>query len=155
MGKHQEDAKMTFTGTDYTYLTNIEPNKIESIFVKKVHGHWPSAIIETFDREKDHLVLFFAKNAEMNQFHDENGYSLNMEGEGCFMLCARNFSAFQSDADIFNVSTPESMQNVDRYYSKLLFSSAWEYTLVLPDLIEESVFANKIHMFLMDSILKK
>lgn len=145
---------MTFTGIDYTYLTNIEPGKVEINFVKNIANYWPNPIIETFDREDNHLVLFFAKNETMNQLHEEDGYSLNSEGEGCFMFCARSFSAFSSDAEIFNIMVPDGMTNIERYQSKLLFVDLWEYTLVLPALIEESVFANKIHTFLIDALGK-
>ncbi len=143
---------MDITGSDYTYLANIAPAQVELLFSKKVTELWITPFIDVFDRTSDHLELFFGKDVEMSHFQDENGFVLNEEGQGCFMLCARQFSFLQCDVTTFNITSPDDVKGMDPYDSKLFLADIWEYTLVLPTLIEESPFSQKIHDYLMGAI---
>jgi hypothetical protein len=150
MEKHQGNVDMEITGSDYTFLTNIGPEFVEPLFVKKIESCWVLPIIEEFERTNDELELFFAKDAEMNRLHEENGFSLGQDGQGCFMFCAERFRLLQCDAKLFNVASPDDMEGRTR--SRTFLTNVWEYSLVLPDLIEDSPFSQKIHGYLMEAI---
>ncbi|HEY6253486.1 MAG TPA: hypothetical protein VI685_26305 [Candidatus Angelobacter sp.] len=143
---------MEIQGEDYVYLTNVEPGKVEPIFLKKLREHWPSPLIQTFDRTNGHIWLHIAKDEEMYHFNEEHGASLNENGEGCFMLLAGHESLLQADVQISNVYLNGAHYNVAPHDAKLILINRWEYTLVLPALIEESEFARKIHEYLMETI---
>ena len=145
---------MMITGADYTYLVNIGPENVELKFLEKIEKYWPSPLVDIFDRRSDYIELFFSKDSEMNQFHEENGFSVNTNGEGCFMLYARRFPLLQCDVKISNISSPDEIKGIDPYDSKLFLMNVWEYTLVLPELVEESVFAKTIHDYLMNAFLE-
>ena len=139
-------------GSDYVYLTNVEPAKIEPLFLEKLREHWPSPLIETFDRTDDHIELFIAKDEEMRHFNQEHGAVLNENGEGRIMFFAGLMPMHQSDIQVSNVYLLNKKYNVAPHPEKLFLINAWEYTLVLPALIQESKFARKIHEYLMATI---
>src|ERR1700677_1642130 len=85
-------AKMDITGSDYTYLSNIGPDDVEILFMGRLQEIWPSPLVEVFDRTRDHIELFVARDVKMNSFCEEKGFSLDRNGQGCFMFCARKFS---------------------------------------------------------------
>lgn len=138
-------------GEDYVYLTNVEPGKVESVFLEKLRGHWPSALIKTFDRTNESIWLYIAKDEEMDRFSEEHGASLNENGEGSVMFMANHQSLLQADVQVSNVYLNGAYYNVEPHPAKLILMNRWEYTLVLPALIEESEFARKIHGYLMET----
>lgn len=68
------------------------------------------------------------------------------------MLYARRFASLESDASISNIIEPRDLANIDLYDTKLLLENLWEYTLVLPALLEESDFSRRVHNVLMFSV---
>ena len=117
-------------GEDYVYLTNVEPGKVESLFLEKLRGFWPSLLIKTFDRTNEHLWLDIAKDEEMFRFTEEHGASLNENGEGSLMFMANHQSLLQADVHISNVYLNGAHYNVEPHEAKLILRNRWEYTLV-------------------------
>jgi hypothetical protein len=140
---------MEVTGYDYMYVANADGDKVAALFVQKVRNMWPSCSIDNPGLAKSHVELYFEKDEEMGRFQEENGYSLNENGEGCFMLFANRVAHFEGDARLWNVRI-SSGHFVDE--AKLLFRDVWEYTLVLPALICEGNFSERIQDFLTESI---
>ena len=148
---------MELTGVDYEYFTNIDPAEVEARFVAGIKDMWPAPVINDtgFDgvgRTKDRLDLFFQKDKAMGRFQDENGYALDENGEGCFMLIAVRYGIFDSHARIGKILHPAHQEGVGTHEVRLFFRNAWSYTLVLPALIDESPFSKRIHDLLMDSL---
>jgi hypothetical protein len=148
---------MELTGVDYVYLTNIDPAEVEARFVAGIKDMWPAPVIDDtgldgLGRTKDQLGLFFQKDEAMGRFQEENGYALNENGEGCFMLSAVRDGIFDSHARIEKILHPVHQGGVDPYEVRLFFRNAWFYTLVLPAPIDESPFSKRIHDLLMDSL---
>lgn len=136
---------MEITGTDYTYFANIDPVEIELAFVRKIKKFWPQPVIEVCERDDDGIEIFFAKDAEMDFGFATSGYSLNEDGEGCFMFYCRKFPLLQCEALLGNVAAPDEIKDIDNYSSTLVLNNIWEYTLVLPGLREKSDFSMRIH----------
>jgi len=85
-------------------------------------------------------VVFFYKNEEMLEYHDENGYNLDIDGQGCFCIEARN-------ADLYCTASLHEFDDKsgpDPYPANLAFENVFHYLLVLPDFIEKSEFCKAI-----------
>jgi len=143
------------TGLDYIYLSNVPPSIVIPRFKKKILRLWPMPIVEEFDRTNDKVELFFARDAQMNQQHEDLGYTLNIDGEGCFMLSARRIDFLQGDIHIINWKTPVKMANIEPYDAHLSLLNAWEYTLVLPGQVTESKFLTDLHLGFMSVLCPK
>lgn len=72
-----------WTGYQYGFYTNKPIDFVLSEWRKKV-----SAINYKYDYSIDEgdKFLFCYKNNEMYEYHLENGYNIDMQGEGCFMI---------------------------------------------------------------------
>ncbi|NHZ43529.1 hypothetical protein [Massilia aquatica] len=142
---------MEITGSDYTYWSNIPAEKTTASFLNKVSLMWPTALVDD-ERSEGEVEIFVSKNAAMDDFHEENGYALNEEGEGCFMFGAQWSPFFQSDIHIASIIRPAHLMSSCPHDSTIILANATCYTLVLPTLLEESNFSKKIHAFLIDSL---
>jgi len=138
------------TGVDYVIYTTISIFDIIDTFKYRIRERWTTFIVEEFDVEKDkRLELFFARDKAMNRFHDENGYTLDANGEGCFMiLCEMRKNM---NLDIFVKEQVHGLNGSPTmaYDSMLIGNNLWEYSIVLPDVVEDSAFC----MFIMDSLI--
>lgn len=146
---------MGISGVDYTYLANVEPAWVELSFLKKVKEIWPKPIMELCEQKEEGVEIFFAKDALMDFLHADNGYTLNEEGEGCFMFYTRKFSLLQCDAQLSHAYSPGEIKCMDSYRSSLFLANVWEFTLVLPARIEEADFSRKIHQSLVDVLSER
>lgn len=72
-----------WTGYQYGFYTNKPIDFVLSEWRKKV-----LAINYKYDYSIDEgdKFLFCYKNNEMYEYHLENGYNIDMQGEGCFMI---------------------------------------------------------------------
>ena len=72
-----------WTGYQYGFYTNKPIDFVLSEWRKKV-----LAINYKYDYSIDEgdKFLFCNKNNEMYEYHLENGYNIDMQGEGCFMI---------------------------------------------------------------------
>ena len=139
------------TGVDYViYSTNSIFDIIDS-FCCCLKERWSSFVVEEFDVEAEkRLELFFAKDKKMNRFHDKNGYALDTNGEGCFMLMGEAKDVLSIAITVKEQVHYKGFGATEAYDSKLIGSNIWEYTLVLPDIIEENSFCK----YIMDSLVK-
>lgn len=144
---------MTFTGFDWVVLSNTAPADVRRLFAARLNALWSFPMVEEFDGSAAHFELFFSKDKAMNEFHEKNGFSLNDDGQGCFMLCGRKFDLFHGVANIHDVKEPRILAGIEPYFSGLLFKNIWEYTVVLPDDPDENPFSRKIVSMLEASLL--
>jgi hypothetical protein len=93
-----------------------------------------------YNRYEDEENLFFYKNEKMYDYHLENGYNTDMDGEGCFSIEAKN-------TKIDGVATLNKFadhSNFDPFDISLVFSSVFYYMLVVPYSIDDSFFSKQI-----------
>lgn len=140
------------SGIDYVVVSNIPFQEIEPLFVQKIFSHWKNPLIEEFNRSETHLELFFAKNEAMSKKHEKKGFSVDKNGEGCFMFCSRRIEYFEGNIKVQKIVQPVSMASINPYEACFLLHHVWEYTLVLPEVIEESRFSRNIFEDLKKSI---
>ena len=91
-------------------------------------------------------TLFSYKNDEMYEYHLENGYNIDMQGEGCFMIQAKK-TQLRGKATLFEFEDDSNM-GFDPYDINLRFNNLYYYVLVLPEEPENSSFSQKINNFL-------
>lgn len=140
------------TGLDYVFISNLSAHIAEKNFLAKLHLIWNTPIIEEYERRPDHLEIFFAKNELMNKAHEENGFSLDPNGEACFMLLARKIKFLQGEVHIRGWKYPKEMINIEPYNSQLSLKNIWEYTLVLPSPITANAFSRQLYNALLYSL---
>ena len=119
------------TGFDYVFLSNRKQGDVERQFITKIKSCWPMLIVEELLRTETSLELFFSKNEKMVTHHDQYGYALDDNGEGCFMLYARQMS-ISCNAHLSRFTRPEELTNASSYSAVICFEAINEYTLVLP-----------------------
>lgn len=139
------------TGVDYVIYSTTSIFHVIGNFYNQIKVRWEHFIVQEFAYEADkYLELFFAKDEAMNHHHEEHGFSLNCNGEGCFMLFVKKIAV--TDLNIFVKEQIRGQNNIptESYDSKILAENLWEFTLVLPATIEDSPFSK----FIMDSLLK-
>lgn len=138
------------TDVDYVIYSTVSIFQVIDIFYDQLKRRWAQFIVEEFGHEKDqYLELFFAKDEAMNHRHEEHGFHLDCNGEGCFMVFGKKIAA--ANLDIFVREQIHSQNDIPTvsYNSKILAENLWEFTLVLPDTIEDNPFSR----FIMDSLL--
>lgn len=138
------------TGVDYVIYSTTSIFHVIGCFYNQIKVRWEQFIVQEFGYEADtYLELFFAKDEAMNHHHEEHGFSLDCNGEGCFMIFGKKLEV--TDLDIFvneQIHYPNEI-STESYDSKILAENLWEFTLVLPETIENSPFSK----FIMDSLL--
>lgn len=133
------------TGNDYVFISNIKPDIVEIGLRKMFKNIWKNPIIEVCERQFDRLELFISKDTQMGIHHEEHGFSLDNNNEGCVFFGARTFSILQGDVNVLSWNEPEKLRNLAPYMTSISLLNVWEYTLVLPAEIEESVFCKSIY----------
>ena len=110
--------------------------------------------LENYNDEKNYdnkeniwNTLFCYKNKEMFEHHLEEGYNIDMDGEGCFMIQAKK-AQFRGRANLFDVVEDDSNIKCAPHDIDLRFNSLFYYCFVLPEEPECSSFSQKIRGFL-------
>jgi hypothetical protein len=134
-----------FTGIDYVFVSNLEPEVVEIELTKLFEKIWGNPIIEVCERQHDSVELFISKNVEMGIHQDEHGFTLDKNNEGCVFYGMRKFFFLQGDSDAIYWNKPEKLKRKAPYKVNISLLNVWEYTLVLPAEIEESVFCKSIY----------
>lgn len=93
--------------------------------------------------------LFSYKNNEMLEYHYENGYNIDMQGEGCVTIEAKKVS-LNAVATLIEF---ERETNFEPYNINLHLKDLYYYVLVLPEELENSEFSRKLHELFI-SVLK-
>lgn len=83
--------------------------------------------------------LFCYKNNEMYKYHLENGYNIDMQGEGCFMIEEKR-AQLRGRATLFEFESNSNIGFEPRDID-LRFNSLFYYSLVLPEEPENSSFS--------------
>jgi hypothetical protein len=143
------DKYMTeWTGVMYGFYTNKSIDDVFSSLIKKI-----ASINYKYKRDsfRDEEFLFFYKNDEMQDSHLENGYNLDINGEGCFGIEAKN-TTLNGIATLFEFDNDSDFEPYD---INLHFDNVFYYVLVLPELIENSVFCQNIHNLFVNILHEK
>ena len=141
------EVYMEWTGYWYGFYTNKPIDFVFSEWRKKM-----SIINYQYDYSLDNKeniwdTLFCYKNKEMFEHHLEEGYNIDMDGEGCFMIQAKK-AQFRGRANLFDVVEDDSNIKCAPHDIDLRFNSLFYYCLVLPEEPECSSFSQKIRGFL-------
>ena len=150
------EVYMEWTGYWYGFYTNKPIDFVFSEWRKKMsiinyqydydlvnynHGN------DYDNKENIWDTLFCYKNKEMFEHHLEEGYNIDMDGEGCFMIQAKK-AQFRGRANLFDVVEDDSNIKCAPHDIDLRFNSLFYYCLVLPEEPECSSFSQKIRGFL-------
>ena len=147
---------MEWTGYWYGFYTNKPIDFVFSEWRKKMSiiNYQYDYRLENYNHEKNYdnkeniwNTLFCYKNKEMFEHHLEEGYNIDMDGEGCFMIQAKK-AQFRGRANLFDVVEDDSNIKCAPHDIDLRFNSLFYYCLVLPEEPECSSFSQKIRGFL-------
>lgn len=127
-----------WSGVMYGFYTNKSIDSVFSLWNEKI-----TSINYKYKRDcfRDEEFLFFYKNDEMKNSHLENGYNLDVDGEGCFCIEAKN-TKLNGIATLFEFDNDSDFEPYD---INLHFDNVYYYVLILPDLIDNSDFCQSIH----------
>ena len=147
---------MEWTGYWYGFYTNKPIDFVFSEWRKKMSiiNYQYDYRLENYNHERNYdnkeniwNTLFCYKNKEMFEHHLEEGYNIDMDGEGCFMIQAKK-AQFRGRANLFDVVEDDSNIKCAPHDIDLRFNSLFYYCLVLPEEPECSSFSQKIRGFL-------
>lgn len=150
------EVYMEWTGYWYGFYTNKPIDFVFSEWRKKMSiiNYQYDYDLVNYNHGKDYDnkeniwdTLFCYKNKEMFEHHLEEGYNIDMEGEGCFMIQAKK-AQFRGRANLFDVVEDDSNIKCAPHDIDLRFNSLFYYCLVLPEEPECSSFSQKIRGFL-------
>ena len=150
------EVYMEWTGYWYGFYTNKPIDFVFSEWRKKMSiiNYQYDYDLVNYNHGKDYDnkeniwdTLFCYKNKEMFEHHLEEGYNIDMDGEGCFMIQAKK-AQFRGRANLFDVVEDDSNIKCAPHDIDLRFNSLFYYCLVLPEEPECSSFSQKIRGFL-------
>ena len=143
---------MEWTGYWYNFYSNKPIDFVFSEWRKKMSiiNYQYDYDVVNYNHGKDYDnkeniwdTLFCYKNKEMFEHHLEEGYNIDMDGEGCFMIQAKK-AQFRGRANLFDVVEDDSNIKCAPHDIDLRFNSLLYYCLVLPEEPECSSFSQKI-----------
>ncbi|MBO9202436.1 MULTISPECIES: hypothetical protein [Niastella] len=130
---------MELTGEMYGFYSNRELPVVFEELKKFAESIGYKFNIHTFHEWEN---IFFYKDEQMLQYHDEKGYNTALNGEGCFGIEAKKNTKLIGIATLFEF---EGDSNFDPHDINLVLNHVNYYLLVIPDIIEEDEFSKKIH----------
>jgi len=139
------------TGVDNVIFSDKDFNKFKIEFNKKITSFWKDFIVEDLS-EDGQIDLFYAKDKEMYDRHDDVGFVINEKGESCFLVLHSKLSSVDLNIIVEEQITPALEFDVESYNSKLILSNLYMYTLVTPGLIDECEFSRKLYDALCSSL---
>ncbi|AXE19122.1 hypothetical protein DR864_15865 [Runella rosea] len=131
---------MEISGYDYIIYSQKSFFELEECIINEIKLIWENPIIDKSieGNTTDKIWLFIAKDIEM--YNDDTiGYGLNKDKEGCFSIIADKVS-FE---DIITVSIDNDRKPT--HDIRFILDNVWSYTLVLPEVIEDSPFSMQIY----------
>jgi len=136
-----------FTGEFYRFYSNKGIDNIFSLFEEKISnfGYFSRRYFEPIAGDE---VLFCFKDSDMFEYHSEHGYNLDIDGQGCFCVEAKQVK-LRGAASLFEF---ENESDFAPYRINLILDNIFYYFLILPGVIEESKFCKKIYDHFVDSI---
>lgn len=127
-----------WTGVMYSFYSNKNEGDVMPLFCEFMQELAFKCKKTTFKTDK---FWFFYKNAEMIHMHNECGYNLNMNGEGCFSIEAKR-TKLHGMANLFEF---EGEKNFEPYDINLRMDDVFYYMLLLPSEIDKSIFCRSIY----------
>lgn len=129
-----------WTGELYGFYTNKPIVDVFNILKKEIYKIGYQFEYHSYNAEES---LFFYKDNDMLAHHEEVGYNLDIDNQGCFCIEAK-IANLHGIATLFEF---ESKSNFEPYDINLLLDNIFYYVLVLPDFIDKSTFCLDIHNF--------
>ncbi|PWV47471.1 hypothetical protein [Chitinophaga sp. S165] len=134
------------TGNDYTLISNKEFREFFPAFVEHLKRHDAQLIVEDVEIAEEELYEYLlAKDQKTYDEYQENGYAANERGEGCFVLLARRIDRLEYNVEVTTKIEDDVEEAIDPYSSVLLLRNTWSYTLILPAVIEDSEYCQRIY----------
>lgn len=134
------------TGNDYSLISNKEFREFFPAFVENLKRHDAQLIVEDVEiAEEESYEYLLAKDQKTYDEYQENGYAANERGEGCFVLLARRIDRLEYNVEVTTKTEDDVEEAIDPYSSVLLLRDAWNYTLILPAVIEDSEYCQRIY----------
>lgn len=151
------------SGYDNVIFSNKTPAIALNRFTEALKRRWTdfldddewTQIINSDDSRDKEIDFFFCKNSKMDSLHEENGYHLNSDGEGCFYLIVRAVKKFAAETTIEN-ELKNSSGDLDRetYSSIIILDNLHEYTIVTPGDPKSNEFSAFLISILTESIVE-
>lgn len=116
-----------------------------------VKNIWKDPIVdrEQDENDKDNVDIYVLKDDEMDKFSDEYAYALDKNGEGPFMLYAKKCPLLQGEYRVVSYNEPKRLRGFKPYDEMLndviSLIDVFQYSLILPEIIEESDFCKNIY----------
>lgn len=146
------------TGYDNIIFSNKDPRHAMDKFTSSIKKRWPTFMDEEdwnsmLHNPNEKIDFFFCKDEKMSDFHDENGYSINASGEGCFYVIVIFIEQFNANVTIEKeIENSHGDFNRDPYDAIIAFNSIYEYTIVTPDDPSEDEFSSFLVSSLIESL---
>lgn len=128
---------MELTGQLYGFYSN---KKISSVFEElKKYAKSTDYLCEhnTYDDEES---LFFFKDEEMKQYHEEEGYNTDQKSQGCFCVEAK-MTKLDGISTLFEFEGSSDFDPID---INLVFTKVYYYVLTVPHFLENDKFSKTI-----------
>ncbi|MEN2773853.1 hypothetical protein ABCY62_02130 [Acetivibrio clariflavus] len=136
------------SGVDYIFISNIDGKYVNKCFRDFFTKLWGTPIFDdslmcSKENKTEHYELFISKNTAMLDFHDENGFALDENGEGCVYLISSKYPIINEELSSIVKNKLNEIECIYKY--NLVLYDCWQYTLVLPAAIEDSEFCKLVH----------
>jgi hypothetical protein len=138
---------MESTGQLYGFYSN---KTIEAVFTAL--EKFSSEIKYNYDYNKlfgEKSMIFF-KDEKMWQYHLENGYNTDINGEGCFTIETK-ITKLNGISTLFEFDGKSDFEPID---INLVFTEVFYYVLTVPHLVEEDIFSSNIMKVFREILIK-
>ena len=146
------------SGVDYILISNTDGKYVDKCFRDFFIKLWRTPIFDdsvscSKENKTELHELFVSKNNTMLEFHDENGFELDENGEGCIYLISSKYSKINEDLSSIIKNKLNEIECIYKY--NIVLNDCWQYTLVLPATIEDSKFCKLVHEELLSILNSK
>jgi hypothetical protein len=146
MVKPMKISTKMITGTDYSIISNKGFNEFFLPFIEDLKTRDAQLIVEEIDAiEEEVFEYFIAKDKQSYDEYEENGYTINDHGEGCFTILARRVNNLEYKMEITDRAEEDVEEETDPYPAVLMLHDSWSYTLILPIAIEDSEYCHSVY----------
>jgi hypothetical protein len=134
------------TGNDYSLISNKEFREFFPDFVEDLKRHDTQLIVSEIEiAEEESYEYLLANNKKAYDEYRLNGHTANERGEGCFVLLAKRIDRLEYNVEVTTKTEDDVEEAIDPYSSVLLLRDTWSYTLILPAVIEDSEYCQRIY----------
>lgn len=134
------------TGNDYSIISNKEFREFFPAFIADLRTHDAQLIVEEIEVVEEEVYEYvLAKDKKTYNEYRENGYAENERGEGCFVILAKRINRLEYNIEITTKTEDDVEETIDPYSSVLILQDTWSYTLVLPAVIEDSDYCQRVY----------